>query len=54
MIKCFELDSNQIRIRDILTDKNFLEIEIFAISDANPNRNKSFYARSNAKRARVF
>lgn len=43
MIKCFELDSNQIRIRDILTDKNFLEIEIFAISDANPNRNKSHF-----------
>lgn len=43
MLKCFELDSNQIRIRDILNDKNFLEIEIFAISDANPNRNKSHF-----------
>lgn len=43
MLKCFELDSNQIRIRDILNDKNFLEIEIFAISDANPNRNRSYF-----------
>ena len=43
MLKCFELDSNQIRIRDILNDKNFLEIEIYAISDANPNRNKSHF-----------
>ena len=43
MLKCFELDSNQIRIRDILNDKNFLEIEIFAISDANPNRNRSHF-----------
>ncbi len=43
MLKCFELDSKQIRIRDILNDKNFLEIEIYAISDANPNRNKSHF-----------
>ena len=43
MLKCFELDSKQIRIRDILNDKNFLEIEIFAISDANPNRNRSHF-----------
>lgn len=43
MIKCFELSSEQIRIRDILTDKNFLEVEIYAISDANPNRNKSHF-----------
>ena len=43
MIKCFELNSDQIRIRDILTDKNFLEVEIYAISDANPNRNKSHF-----------
>lgn len=43
MIKCFELSSDQIRIRDILTDKNFLEVEIYAISDANPNRNKSHF-----------
>lgn len=43
MLKCFELDSKQIRIRDILNDKNFLEIEIYAISDANPNRNRSHF-----------
>lgn len=43
MIKCFELSSEQIRIRDILTDKNFLEVEIYAISDANPNRNGSHF-----------
>ena len=42
MIKCFELDSNQVSIRNIL-NKNFLEIEIHAISNAKPNRNKSYF-----------
>lgn len=50
MLKCFELDSNQIRIRDILNDKNFLEIEIFAISDANPNRNRSHFTLESMKK----
>lgn len=43
MIQRFDLDSKQIRIRDILTDKSFLEIEIFAISNAKPNRNRSYF-----------
>ena len=50
MIKCFELSSDQIRIRDILTDKNFLEVEIYAISDANPNRNKSHFTLESMKK----
>lgn len=43
MSQFFELNSDQIRVRDILGKKHFLEIEIFAISDENPNRNKSHF-----------
>lgn len=43
MPQFFELSSDQIRVRDILDKKNFLEIEIYAISDANPNNNKSHF-----------
>lgn len=50
MIRCFELSSEQIRIRDILTDKNFLEVEIYAISDANPNRNRSHFTLESMKK----
>lgn len=42
MIKYFELDSDQLSIRNIF-DKNFLEIEIHAISNAKPNRNGSYF-----------
>lgn len=43
MIERFELNPDQLRIREILTDKSFLEVEIYAISDANPNRNGSHF-----------
>lgn len=43
MSQFFELNSDQIRVRDILGKKHFLEIEIFAISDENPNRNRSHF-----------
>lgn len=49
MIKCFELDSNQVSIRNIL-NKNFLEIEIHAISNAKPNRNKSYFTPESMKK----
>ncbi len=43
MIRCFELSSDQISVRNILANKNFLEIEIYSISNANPNRNQSCF-----------
>jgi hypothetical protein len=43
MIQHFDLDSKKLRIREILTDKSFLEIEIYAISNAKPNRNGSYF-----------
>lgn len=49
MISFFELDSNQIRVRDIL-NKNFLEIEIYAISNAEPNRNGSCFTLESMKK----
>lgn len=42
-LKQFELSSNQIKVRNILTRKNFLEMEIYAISNADPNRNASCF-----------
>ena len=50
MIRYFDVDSKQIRVREILTDKSFLEIEIYAISNANPNRNKSHFTSSSMKK----
>ena len=41
-IKRFELDANQIKIKDIVK-KRFLELEIWAISDIDPNRNESHF-----------
>ena len=38
----FELSSRQIKIREILK-KEFLELEIYAISDINPNRNQTHF-----------
>ena len=43
MIQRFELSSDQIRVRDVLTNKDFLEIEIYAISNADPNRNNTCF-----------
>ena len=42
MIQRFELSPNQIKVRNLL-NKNFIELEIYAISDANPNRNDSHF-----------
>lgn len=38
----FELSPKQLKYKDIL-DKDFLELEIYAISDVNPNRNQSHF-----------
>lgn len=40
--KRFELSSEQLKFRDIL-NKEFLEMEIFAISDIDPNRNNTHF-----------
>lgn len=50
MIQRFDVDSKQLRIREILTDKSFLEIEIYAISNAKPNRNKSYFTPSSMEK----
>lgn len=39
----FQLNPEQLTIRNILNNKNFVEIEIWAISDDNPNRNSSYF-----------
>ena len=39
----FALDPNQIAIRNILSNKSFIEIEVYAISNADPNRNRSCF-----------
>lgn len=49
MTSFFELDASQVRVRDIL-NKNFLEIEIYAISNAEPNRNGSSFTIDSMKR----
>ena len=40
----FELNSKQLKYRDIL-NKEFLELEVWAISDINPNRNNSHFTK---------
>ncbi len=50
MIERFELNPDQLRIREILTDKSFLEVEIYAISNANPNRNMSHFTLDSMKK----
>lgn len=49
MTSFFELDASQVRVRDIL-NKNFLEIEIYAISNAEPNRNGSSFTIDSMRR----
>lgn len=39
----FELSPNQIAIRNVLSNKNFIEVDIYAISNADPNRNHSCF-----------
>lgn len=46
----FELSSKQIKYKDIL-NKEFLELEIWAISDINPNRNKTHFTLEAMKNA---
>ena len=49
MTSFFELDASQVRVRDIL-NQNFLEIEIYAISNAEPNRNGSSFTIDSMRR----
>ena len=39
----FDLDTSFVKIKEIMRDKDFLEMEFWAISDAYPNRNKSHF-----------
>lgn len=38
----FELSPRQLKYKSIL-DKEFLELEVYAISDINPNRNDTHF-----------
>lgn len=46
----FELNSKQLKYRDIL-NKEFLELEVWAISDINPNRNNSHFTKEGMENA---
>ena len=46
----FDLSSKQIKFKDILS-KEFVELEIWAISDVDPNRNNSHFTYESLKRA---
>lgn len=46
----FNLSPKQIKFKDILS-KEFVELEIWAISDANPNRNNSHFTYESLKKA---
>jgi hypothetical protein len=46
----FELNSKQLKYRDIL-NKEFLELEVWAISDINPNRNISHFTKESMENA---
>ena len=39
----FDLNCQDIKIKEILNNKDFLKIEVWAISDAYPNNNKSHF-----------
>ena len=43
MVRCFELAPEQIKIKNILTNKPFLEIEIYPMSNEDPNRNDTCF-----------
>lgn len=43
MISKFELSPEQIKIKEILRDRRFIEIELYVLSDAEPNRNGSCF-----------
>lgn len=46
----FDLSPKQIKFKDVL-NKEFVELEIYAISDANPNRNGSHFTLDSMERA---
>lgn len=46
----FELSSSQLKYRDIL-NKEFLELEVWAISDIDPNRNNSHFTKESMENA---
>lgn len=46
----FDLSPKQIKFKDILS-KEFVELEVWAISDANPNRNHSHFTYESLKKA---
>ena len=46
----FDLSSKQIKFKDILS-KEFVELEVWAISDADPNRNNSHFTYESLKKA---
>ena len=46
----FELSSSQLKYRDIL-NKEFLELEVWAISDIDPNRNSSHFTKESMENA---
>ena len=46
----FELNSSQLKYRDIL-NKEFLELEVWAISDIDPNRNNSHFTKESMENA---
>ena len=46
----FDLSSKQIKFKDILS-KEFVELEVWAISDADPNRNNSHCTYESLKKA---
>ena len=46
----FDLTPRQIKFKDIL-NKEFVEMEIYAISDIDPNRNNSHFTYESMKRA---
>ncbi len=46
----FDLSPKQIKFKDILS-KEFVELEVWAISDANPNRNNSHFTYESLKKA---
>ena len=46
----FDLSSKQIKYREIL-DRDFVELEVYAISDIDPNRNGSHFTYESMKKA---
>lgn len=46
----FDLSSKQIKYREIL-DRDFVELEVYAVSDIDPNRNGSHFTYESMKKA---